>query len=239
MASGDPAVRLIVAAALDQELAPLKSRSLPNLQLLKTGVGVGNADRALRCCLEHARPRVVLGIGFAGGLSPKLRVGDVLLARNVRGSSLTLVSAALLAAAAKISLDGTTIHFGTVITVNEILGKASLKRSLAGSLESGELGCVDMESLAIAQVCSEYRLPFLIARCITDGLGEDLPIDFDLCRKSDGSIDTGKVLRSAFFRPQALPALWQLHKRSKYCAENLALFVEKLLKLAAPGSASC
>jgi adenosylhomocysteine nucleosidase len=236
MISAGFAGEFIVAAAMDQELAPLRSRALPNLQLLKTGIGIEKAAGNLRRCLEQTRVRAVLGIGFAGGLFPELQAGDLVIARRVRGSVIVPVSPELLAAAEKVRLHGTAIHFGTLVTVNQVLGDSEAKRSLAASLERHEAGCVDMESSAISRVCSEFRIPFLIARCITDRANEALPVDFNLCRTSDGAIDPKRVLLSALGSPKAFAGLWRLHKRSKYCAENLALFVEEFLRLAAPRS---
>lgn len=231
MISDGSAGEFIVAAAMDQELAPLRIRALPNLQLVKTGIGIEKAAGNLRRCLEQTRVRAVFGIGFAGGLSPELQAGDLVIARRIRRSSVTVpASPELLAAAEKVRLHGTAIHFGTLVTVDQVLGDSEAKRSLAVSLERHEAGCVDMESSAIAQVCSERQIPFLIARCVTDRVDEDLPIDFNRCRKSDGEIDPKKVLLSALGNPRAFAGLWRLHKRSKYCAENLALFVERFLQ---------
>src|SRR5262245_10588939 len=97
---------IIVAAAMDQELAhfripprgeelppsrrrlswglsagtspciPFKRGIGPNVQLLKTGIGVAKTAENLRRRVEQESPRAVFGIGFAGGLSPELQAGD-------------------------------------------------------------------------------------------------------------------------------------------------------------------
>jgi adenosylhomocysteine nucleosidase len=220
----------MVVGALDQELAPLKARSLSNLEILKTGVGVENAGRVLRRALQRASPQAIFGIGFGGGLSRQLRVGDLVVARRIMGSSPSAISAGLLKAAERIRLEGPAVYFGTLVTVNEVIGTSTHKQSLAASLPPQEEGCVDMESSAIALVCSEFRLPYLIVRCVTDTLEEDLPIDFNSCRKSNGMIDSKRVLLSSLGSPRAFTGLWQLRKRSKHCAENLARFIESLIE---------
>lgn len=233
MISGSHVGRLIVSGAMDQELATLKSRALPNVQLLKTGLGVAKTAESLGRCLAHGTAQAVLGIGFAGGLSPELQAGDLVIARRVRRSGVTLpVSANLFAVAEKMRLDDVAIRFGTFVTVDHILGDSEAKKSLAASLENHEVGCVDMESSAVAQVCFEREIPFLLARCVTDRVDEDLPVDFTCCRKSDGEIDPKKVLRSALRHPSALAGLRELRNRSRRCAGNLALFVEEFLRLA-------
>jgi adenosylhomocysteine nucleosidase len=223
--------RFIVAAAMDQELAPLRSRALPDLQLLETGIGVAKTVENLRRCLEQGTAQAVFGIGFAGGLSPELHAGDLVIARRIRRGSVTVpASADLLAVAEKVRLHEVAVHFGTLVTVDQVLGDSAAKRSLGASLKHHETGCVDMESSAIAQVCSERQIPFLMARCVTDAVEEDLPIDFNRCRKSDGAIDLKRVLLSALGDPRAFARLWRLRNRSKCCAENLALFVERFLQ---------
>jgi adenosylhomocysteine nucleosidase len=87
-----------------------------------------------------------------------------------------------------------------------------------------------MESEAIARACSEYRVPFLIVRCITDRLDENLPLDFNRCRKSNGNINAAKVLWAALLRPDSLKGLRELRMRSQSCADKLALFVRELLR---------
>jgi nucleoside phosphorylase len=63
-------------------------------------------------------------------------------------------------------------------------------------LSANEVGFVDMESTAVADVCASRGLPFLIARSITDLLDEDLPLDFNLCRGEDGRVDSKLVMKS-------------------------------------------
>src|SRR2546427_4981268 len=99
--------RFIVAAAMNQELAPLRIRALHNLQLLKPGIGVAKTAENLRRCLEQVTAQAVFGIGFVGGLSPELQGGDLVVARRIRRSSVTVsVPADLLAVAEKVRLHG-------------------------------------------------------------------------------------------------------------------------------------
>jgi adenosylhomocysteine nucleosidase len=212
---------------------PFEGGTVLDVELLRTGIGVAKTAESLGRCLAQGRVQAVLGIGFAGGLSPELQAGDLVIASRIRRSGVTMsVSPNLLAAAGKVRFRGTPLHFGTFITVDQILGDSRAKGSLAASLENHEVGCVDMESSAISQVCSERDIPFLIARCVADRLGEDLPIDFNRCRKSDGEIETRKVLLCALRHPGALAGLWGLRNRSRQCAENLADFVKEFLRAA-------
>jgi adenosylhomocysteine nucleosidase len=227
------AVPLLVVAALARELAALGRERPVGVALIETGEGIRNAERAVRSWLDRRTARAVLGIGFAGALSPSLRAGDLVIAREVRGGDREgesfASSTALLSAAGLVRIEG--LHFGTAITVDRIVGEANAKRELAALLARGEIGCVDMESSAVARVCNERGLPFLIVRSITDLLDEDLPIDFNRCRGADGRVSAQRVMRAALARPRSFKGLLELKRSSDLCAERLAAFVRRLLPL--------
>jgi adenosylhomocysteine nucleosidase len=225
---------IAVVAAEKRELAFLHRRANPDCMFIETGEGVENAERGLRSLLQRHKVRAVVGVGYAGGLSPSLRIGDLVIAREVRGCIQAVPTAELLSAAQGVRVEGAAICCGTFITVNEVVGEARRKQRLAAQLGENEIGCVDMESSAIAQVCREEGIPFLIIRCISDVLNEDLPVDFNRCRGRDGRISGLKVVWAALRHPRAFKGLWKLRQRSCLCAEHLALFTERLIRVIPP-----
>ena len=220
---------ILVAAALKYELASISGAADSGLVLLETGEGVVNAERQLQSQLEKHSARAVLSIGFAGALSPTLQIGDLVIARNIRDSKST-PDARLLATAQTIQV-GAPVHIGIAFTSHEVLWKAAYKGILAESLGANEIGFVDMESTAIAAVCAQRGVPFLIIRSISDLLEEDLPLDFNLYRNGDGRVDTRKVMIGALRRPTAFKGLFELRKRSKLCADRLAEFIKCLVPM--------
>jgi adenosylhomocysteine nucleosidase len=216
-------------AALGLELKPLRRARHPDLALLETGEGVSNAERQLEASLERRTPRAVLSIGLAGALSPTLHAGDLVIAREVRDSNAT-PDAELVAAATRVQMDS-PVHYGTAVTCDRILWQAESKRELARSLAPDETAFVDMESKAIARVCSRHRLPFLILRAISDRLDEDLPLDFNKYRGCDGRVDQKRVAKAALLKPGVWAGLFGLQRRSALCARRLAEFVERLVTL--------
>jgi len=221
---------VLVVAALSRELAQLEREAPPGLALLETGEGILNAERHLEAWLERGRARAVISIGFAGALSPSLIAGDLVIAGEVRGAKAS-PDEKLLSAATQVQTSHRWIRVGVALTSQEILWKAEQKRALAASLAKDETGFVDMESTAIAGVCGRRGLPFLVARSITDLLDEDLPLDFNKFRNSDGRVDQNKVARAAMLRPGSIKGLMELRKRSKLCAERMAEFVRELVRL--------
>jgi adenosylhomocysteine nucleosidase len=219
---------VLIVAALKRELTVLSRDRRPGLALLVTGEGPHNAERALRAWLDERRARAVINIGLAGALSVALQAGDLVIAREIRGPDCRFdtTAAPLFQAAARLA----GVRAGTAITVDEIVCKATDKRRLAGSLGGNEIAWVDMESAAIAAVCDELQMPYLVVRAISDGLDEDLPIDFNRCRDAGGRISSRKVVQAALARPRAFKGLIQLKRRADLCAGNLASFIRRLLK---------
>ena len=220
---------ILVVAALSYELKELHRAPHPRLALLETGEGVSNAKRHLEAWLVQHHARAVLSIGFAGALSAVLQPGDLVIARDVHHSN-EKPDAKLISAAIKVKLD-TPVHLGVAVTSLEILWKGESKLALASSLEVDQIGFVDMESTAIAEVCASRGVPYLIVRSISDLLDEDLPLDFNRYRTDDGRVDRTRVAKAAMMRPATLKALFQLKKRSDLCARRMAEFVKRFVPL--------
>ena len=218
---------VLVVAALSRELAPLARQSQAGLALIETGEGPRNASRVLRSWLEKKNTRAVINIGFAGSLSPLLQIGDIVIAREVRTytESFDASASRLFQFAEQVQ----NARSAVAITVDEIVCEAKAKQRLAEKFTANGIGWVDMESAAIASVCNSLNVPFLIARSITDTFDEDLPLDFNRCRTSDGRVSPRKVIQSLIRRPRALKGLIELQRRSEMCAEKLAAFVSELL----------
>jgi adenosylhomocysteine nucleosidase len=218
-----------VIAALRRELRGLRRLAREDLVFLEAGVGTDNATERLTKFLEKQRVDFVLGAGMAGALSPHLGVGDLVIVERVIGRSTLPTFPELYSLAKLVRLDGVDIHMGTAVTTNEFICKASRKRSLAAALGTRQAGCVDMESWAVARVCTERRIPFLIVRSISDLFEEDLPLDFNRCLDSRGDLDMLKLGTATLRRPSSLKGLWQLRKRSTLCSQRLAWFVDQFL----------
>jgi nucleoside phosphorylase len=218
---------VLVVAAIKRELAALARAPRAGLELIETGEGPRNANRALRSRLENSSPRAVINIGMAGSLSPELRIGDVVIAREARaaGESFDASQSPIFQIAEQMK----DVSFGVAITVDEIVGEAQAKRRLAERLGKNDLCWVDMESAAIAALCERLKIPYLIARCISDAFDEDLPLDFNRCREADGRVSPRKVMQAALLKPRAFKRLIELKRRSDVCADRLGDFVRDLL----------
>jgi adenosylhomocysteine nucleosidase len=218
-----------IVAALPEELAPLlkraRAKALPGGRLLEgrlegarvlmmtTGVGAVRAGAAARELLGSVRPRVLLGIGVAGGVSEDLLEGSLVASRD---SDRDWVAAAGRAGA----ITATLLPVPEVASRDE---KAALRSRAEGS------AACDMESLAWAQAAEEHRVPHLVLRSILDAASDDLPGFLSAYRDEEGQIARGKVLRGALTHPSRIPDLLRLRARVERCAESLADCVESVI----------
>jgi adenosylhomocysteine nucleosidase len=133
------------------------------------GVGPAMAAERIRGLLTREKPGLLICAGFAGGLDPRLAIGDLVVAENL--STPDLLARARTAA----TPDSPRCVFGSILSqslpVESVPGKAALFR------ETGALA-VDMESEAVAAACRAAAVPLLVVRTISDPAGAPLPVPF-------------------------------------------------------------
>lgn len=179
-----------------------------------TGVGRVRAVARLDVVLEQHRPAVVLHVGFAGGLDPKLAAGEVLRfgqVINERGGVIDLDHGA----------------GATLLTVDRMVDSVEGKRELFARYGAA---AVDMESFAVAQRLREVGIPLIAMRGISDGAGFALPARAVEWVKADGSAALGPVLRYFAGHPHQLPMLLGLRRQARLAAENLAQAVSQVVR---------
>ena len=206
---------LLVCFALREEAAPFRKNVVAGsaVSLLVTGVGKANAQQRLRERLAAGTgdPACVLTGGFAGGLNPDLRLGEVLFETadaDLRGR--------LLLAGAKPALFFCADRIAT--TVRE---KQALRVQTGADV-------VEMESGAIQAVCRERGLPCATVRVISDTAGEDLPLDFNALAKPDKNLDFAKLFLAIARSPGKIGALLELRRKTGFAARQLAAVLARV-----------
>ena len=69
---------------------------------------------------------------------------------------------------------------------------------------------LDMESVAIAKVARQYKIPFLVIRAIVDPVDMSLPQAISYSLNDQGEVVLGKLLFFLFLHPAELPGLIKL-----------------------------
>ena len=192
-----------------------------------SGVGQKNAAASVNSYRNGLDNLLVCG--FAGGLSERLKPGDLILADKVTDGTTTFApNDTLLASAKSVQVSNAKIEIGTLVTVDKVANeRPQEKRELAA--QTGAIA-VDMETVGAVRVAQERGIPWLAVRAITDGVNDELPLDFNALANPDGSVNRGRVIRATLAQPHKIPALIRLGQRSSLAANNLAAFLVAFLQ---------
>ena len=241
----------LICFALKEEAAPFHKIAArhPGVVTLIVGIGRQNAEKSVRAVLNSCRsrgdetqikekletphvvtykPDLVLTCGFAGGLNPDLKLGDVVFEMGRRRGDESQIKdkletphvvsyEKLIAAGAKPA---------NIFCADRIATTVAEKTKLRAETKAD---AVEMESAAIHAVCAEYAIPCATVRVISDTAHEDLPLDFNALTKPDKSIDFGKLFFAIAKSPNKIPQLMQLQKKTKFAAERLADVLAKII----------
>ena len=207
----------LLCFALKEEAAPFHkiAAQRPGVFTVIVGIGRQNAEKSVRSFLASNSPELVLTCGFAGGLNPDLKLGDVIFELSTLNIQ---PSTRLLAAGAKSA---------KIFCADRIATTVAEKKALRA--ETGA-DAVEMESAAIHAVCAERGIPCVTVRVISDTADEDLPLDFNALAKADKSIDFGKLFLAIAKSPGKIGALMALQKKTRLAAERLAAVLSKILQ---------
>jgi len=224
----------LVCFALKEEAAPFRKMAAgkSEISILITGIGRKNAEKSVREFLANDLPKLVLTCGFAGGLNPDLKLGDVvfeIFPRSSRGNEAQIKIRnqseppyvgcydKLIAAGAKPA---------KFFCADRIATTVAEKKKLRA--ETGA-DAVEMESEAIYTVCREREIPYATVRVISDAANEDLPLDFNQLSKPDMNLDYGKLALAILKSPGKIGALLKLQKQTRFAAERLADILGKII----------
>lgn len=192
------------------------------LAIVQSGMGFANARRATEALVDAHTPDWVLSVGFSGGLLPSMKVGDVVLANAIadtHGNELTVDL--------KMADDPNHgIYVGRFLNPDEIVRTVEEKKLLA---ENHSAIAIDLESLAVAQVCRERGTRFMAVRVISDDLSADLPSEVLSVIGSTGAVRVGSALGSLWKRPSSIKDMWRLRETAHQAAERLATFLDGVL----------
>jgi adenosylhomocysteine nucleosidase len=193
--------------------------------LIRTGVGPEAAKAAASAVLSRQPMVLAISTGFAGALMPAA-IGDLIIGTSVSSASydgawkagvdsVICDSAVQLLVQSVAAQVGLAARIGSVLSVSEVVCRAEDKRAL-GHLTGAT--AFDMESAALALVAQERAVPFIVVRTVSDLVGEDLPLDFNLFLRPSGWLSGVKELMK---RPSSLVGLNRLRRQSRLAAGNL------------------
>jgi len=246
-------------AAPFRKMAAGTAAAAQAVSILVTGIGRKNAEKSMREFLAGhsggasvpasrspdtpasqarlvrslAPPTLVLTCGFAGGLNPDLKPGDVVFETSFLSSSRRESAQTETGNQLEPTHVGCYEHLAAAgakpakfFCADRIATTAAEKNKLRA--ETGA-DAVEMESAAIHAICREHGIPCATVRVISDMANEDLPLDFNALAKPDMGLDYGKLTLAIVRSPGKIGALLKLQKQTRFAAERLAEVLAKLI----------
>jgi adenosylhomocysteine nucleosidase len=203
---------IAVCFALAEEAGAFKKLCGETVPIFFTGIGRANAEKATRAFLATHAPQLLLTCGFAGGLVPELKIGDVVFEIPPEGGNdgYAAVRAKLVERGAKP---------GKIVCVDRIATTAKEKQKLR---EATGAEAAEMESAAVQAICRERGIRCVTVRVISDTANDDLPLDFNKFLNEDKSVDMSKLMMAVAKAPWKMGALMQLQQNTKMAAHKLA-----------------
>ena len=187
--------------------------------IVYSGMGFARARRATQALIDAHTPPWILSCGFAGALRPEMNIGDIITADAVADTH-----GHELASGLEMPADpGHGLYVGRLLTADAIVRTVAEKTQLA---EQFGAMAVDLESLAVAQVCRDADVRFLAVRAISDDLSADLPPEMLSVVGESGSMRIGAALGSLWKRPSSIKEMWKLRESAHRAAERLAVFLD-------------
>jgi adenosylhomocysteine nucleosidase len=189
--------------------------------IVESGVGRERAARATEALILGHRPRWIVSAGFAGALDERLARGDLLMADSIVDTHDRQL--ALDFKLASSSAPAPHMHVGRLLTVDRVIRDPREKRELG---QRHAALAVDMESMAVAEVCRNEKVRFLSVRVIVDAVDQALPHDIDLLVKKKSTAGRlGAAAGAIFRRPSSIKDMWQLKEDALVASERLAKFL--------------
>jgi adenosylhomocysteine nucleosidase len=174
--------------------------------LVADGPGAALAGRAAAEALSRSTVRCILSTGLCGALDEDLEPGELVHAVEVidgRGERWQ-----------PLAPDAGTKP-ARLLSIGRVAVTAGEKRSLAAATGAG---IVDMEAAGVAAEAARRGWPFYCVRVVSDGPEEELPMDFNLYRDSEGRFSRPRIAVACALRPWAVPALLRFERRCRWSA---------------------
>ncbi|MDO8730064.1 MAG: hypothetical protein Q7J69_02605 [Candidatus Omnitrophota bacterium] len=159
---------ILIVAAVPQELQDFRPQRNSKVQCLVTGMGP-RAGEVVRRRLAEGDIELVVSTGFAGGVRPGFRVGDLVLASEVIHAPSGLRRRPV---SSFFSLSESAF-VGPFVTVEKALADPK-EKAWAGN-RFGAIA-VDMESAAVAQAATQAGVAWVAVRAILDPMETPLVI---------------------------------------------------------------
>ncbi|SOC20681.1 adenosylhomocysteine nucleosidase [Ureibacillus xyleni] len=165
--------------------------------LLKSGIGKVNAAMSTTILLHEFKPDVVINTGSAGGYDPSLDVGAVVISDEVRHHDVDVTifdyemgqvpqmppafksdeELIKVAQEAVTEIGEHQVGVGLICSGDSFMNDPERVEKVRSYFP--QMKAVEMEAAAVAQVCYQFKTPFVVIRALSDIAGKESNISFD------------------------------------------------------------
>lgn len=219
-----PRKSVAVVVAMRREIAPLLrgirahvAEGIKFFELSDAVVGVGGvgekaARHAAESLVSRYLPDVLISAGLVGALTPKLKVGDVVEAKEVVDA-------------------GSGAKFETGRGTAKLVTGSSVSGPTDKPIEAERWNAdiVDMEAAAEAAVAKEHGIEFIAIKAVSDDLNFPMP-PLGRFVSDEGKFETFRFLTWVAVRPKWWSAVGRLNANSNLAATNLSEALSHLIE---------
>ncbi|WP_125769619.1 5'-methylthioadenosine/adenosylhomocysteine nucleosidase [Companilactobacillus furfuricola] len=164
--------------------------------LAQSGIGKVQAGMTATILNEKFQPDFIVNTGSAGGIGEGLKIGDIVISEKLAyhdvdvtesgykmgqlpGSPLYFEADPFYINQIEIAADKTHLnyHKGLIVSGDQFIDDkqkiATIKKAFPDALAS------EMEGAAVAQVCAQFKTPFVVIRSMSDVGDENASVNFD------------------------------------------------------------
>lgn len=221
-ATARPRVGVVTGIAAEAALVERLASSASGIavRVVCSGARAAETQRLAQGLLAEG-VEALLSFGIAGGLSPDLNCGDLVVANSVLFEDGTRHDCHQLW---RDTLSSRIEGAGLPFRQGGILGhQRALRRPDEKATAFAASGClaVDMESQGVAAAAAAHGRPFLALRAVSDTQADSLPPLIETALRPDGEPAIARVLAALTKRPQDLPALFRMRRQSRLALSRL------------------
>jgi adenosylhomocysteine nucleosidase len=171
------------------------------------------AERAFTAAIMAGEISAVCSIGFCGALDAGLKIGDVVVATEVRNGTEVYATALPV---------GPASPRGPVVSIDHVAQTAGEKSDLRAS--GGVI--VEMEAAGVARAAEDLGVPFYCVRAVSDLAYESFANDFNAALNTDGQFSVMRLVAGAFGSPsKRFGELMRLQRRTALASKKLGEFL--------------
>jgi len=194
--------------------------------LIESGIGGDRALAAAQAITEAFNPELLISLGFGGGISDGLKVGDIVIGARflvhqddcmIEETGVRIVPFPD-ALTRKKKTAGFSIAEGTIISTAGVQSKTIIAGQTPKSVTRA---VVDMETCAIVRFATLSRTPLMAIRCISDEINEELSFSMDEFMDHTMQVSVRKVFLTVIRKPWIIPQLYRLYRNTDKAGKNL------------------